>query len=107
MQYGLEEVFKHSDPANARTEVQGLQVDDEPFPGRPGQDGGRFRLHRPQVRDGHYHEYERHQPDGPAPAGWPAGPVRRSDSGAARKSISDSPRTSATKGKEEEQWLGI
>ena len=33
----------------------------------------------------------------------PVGP----DSGAARESISDSPRTSSTKGKEEEQWLGI
>lgn len=47
MQYGLEEVFEYSDPANARTEVQGLQVDDEPFPGRVGQGRGRFRLHRP------------------------------------------------------------
>ena len=46
------------------------------------------------------------QPDGSAPAGWPVGPVRRSDSGAARESISDGPRASATKGKEEEQWLG-
>ena len=107
MQYGLEEVFEHSDTANARAEVQGLQVDDEPFPGRLGQGCGRFRLHRPQVRDGYDHEYERHQPDGPAPAGRPAGPVRRPHSGAARESISDGPRTSATKGKEEEQWLGI
>ena len=56
---------------------------------------------------GHDHEYERHQPDGSAPTGRPAGPVRRSDSGAARESISDNPRTSATKSKEEEQWLGI
>ena len=47
MQYGLEEVFKYSDPANARAEVQGLQVDDEPFPGRVGQGRGCFRLHRP------------------------------------------------------------
>lgn len=47
MQYGLEEVFKYSDPANARAEVQGLQVDDEPFSGRPGQGRGRFRFHRP------------------------------------------------------------
>ena len=76
MQYGLEEVFEYSDPANARTAVQGLPADDEPFPGRPGQGCGRFRLHRPQVRDGHDHEYECHQPDGPAPAGRPAGPVR-------------------------------
>ena len=59
------------------------------------------------VHNGYDHEYERHQPDGPAPAGRPAGPVRRPHSGAARKSISDGPRTSATKGKEEEQWLGI
>ena len=44
-------VFKHPDPANARAEVQGLLVDDEPLPGRPGQGCGRFRLHRPQVRD--------------------------------------------------------
>ena len=48
-----------------------------------------------------------HQPDGPAPAGRPAGPVRRPDSGAALESLSDSTGTSATKGKEEEQWLGI
>lgn len=47
MQYGLEEVFEHTDPANARAEVQGLQVDDEPFPGRVGQGRGRFRFHRP------------------------------------------------------------
>ena len=47
MQYGLEEVFKYSDPANAGAEVQGLQVDDEPFSGRVGQGRGRFRLHRP------------------------------------------------------------
>ena len=36
MQYGIEEVFEHPDPTDARAEVQGLQVDDEPFPGRPG-----------------------------------------------------------------------
>ena len=107
MQYGLEEVFEHSDPANARATVQGLPADDEPFPGRPGQGGGGFCIHRPQVRDGHDHEYERHQPDGPAPAGRPAGPVRRPDSGAALESLSDSPGASATKSKEEEQWLGI
>ena len=47
MQYGLEEVFEYSDPANARAAVQGLQVDDEPFPGRLGQGCGCFRLHRP------------------------------------------------------------
>ena len=47
MQYGLEEVFEHTDPANARAEVQGLQVDDEPFSGRLGQGRGCFRFHRP------------------------------------------------------------
>ena len=36
MQYGLEEVFEYTDPANARAAVQGLQVDDEPFPGSAG-----------------------------------------------------------------------
>ena len=57
--------------------------------------------------DGHDHEYEYHQPDGPAPAGWPTGQVRRPDSGAAGESISDGSGASETKGKEEEQWLGI
>ena len=74
--YGLEKVFEHPDPADAWIEVQGLQADDESFPGRAGQGGGRFRFHRPQVRDGHHYEYEHHQPDGSAPAGRPAGPVR-------------------------------
>ena len=49
MQYGLEEVFEHTDPANARAAVQGLPADDKPFPGRPGQGGGRFRFDGPQV----------------------------------------------------------
>ena len=75
MRYGFKKVFEHPDLADAWTEVQGLQVDDEPFPGRPGQGGRRFRLHRPQVRDGHYYEYEHHQPDGLAPAGGLVGPV--------------------------------
>ena len=76
MQYGLEKIFEYSDSANARIAVQGLQVDDEPFPGRLGQGGGRFHFHRPQVRDGHNYEHEHHQPDGPASAGGYAGSVR-------------------------------
>ena len=47
MQYGLEEVFEHTDPANARAAVQGLPADDKPFPGRLGQGCDLMALLRP------------------------------------------------------------